>query len=152
MYQTEIYLEYTSGTQQDTTPHVSSCSVLRFDIHSSVNTDSTRGRASTSLIADYGPDKARLVAEAATRRGTPRRHPRWDEVAVPLFRLPYRATQYSRLTCAVRHHHCHRRRCHRLCHRRRRRRPHHDRVSRQRRFTGDIRGVRRSFRGWAVSG
>lgn len=72
------------------------------------------------------------MAEAATRRGTPHRRPRWDEVAVSLFRTLYRATQHSRLARAVRHRRRRRRRCH--C-----RRPHREGVSRQRHdgFTGD---------------
>lgn len=118
-----------------------------------VNTNSTRGRALTSLIESPITVLAKQVGGGGrTRRCTPHRRLRWDEVAVSLFRLPYRATQHSRLTCAVHHHHRHRRRCryHRLCYRRRR--PHRERVSRQRRFTGDIRGVRRFPRGWAVSG
>ena len=45
--------------------------------------------------------QGRLVAEAATQRGIFRRHPRWAEVAVLLFRLAYRATQHSRLKRAA---------------------------------------------------
>lgn len=84
--------------------------------------DGLRLRLSSHRVRSW---RGRLVAEAATQRGTSRRHPRWAEVAVLLFRLAYRATQHSRLKCAARRRH-RRRRCHRH------RRPHRELVSRQR--------------------